>query len=561
MNQAPSVKAKTTKGRIRKAYWTTFQVVFSYWRLSLISKIRGQKYYEKQLQKLHLKNAHRVKNAILELEGLFIKVGQLLSILTNFLPEVYHEPLQSLQDQLPPRPFIDIETRIETELGQPIDTLFSFFDKTPLATASIGQAHRACLLDGTPVVVKVQHLNIESTAEVDLKIIEKLVKLSSYYFDIKGIEYAYVQIRQMIEEELDFSQEMSSMITIGKNLENTPKVVIPKAHTAYCTRRILVTSFCEGVKISNIPQIEAWNIDKTDLTKRLINVYCKMVLEDGFYHADPHPGNILVQADGTLVFLDFGAVAQVQDALKIGIPQMIEAVAKNDTAATIEALRAMDFIANSEEATRFAEKIIKASRHFIENDIQMKGMDLSKIKDLNPFQNSLVDLTADIGLKSMVNTVQVPKDFVLLNRTATLLLGIASSLDNTLNPLVVVRPFMQKLILAQKGDLTNRVVNALQSSLMSLVTLPDEMNSAFKTINNGQLTVKVVGNNERTLLLYALGQQLVFVLLLVAAVVLGYLFRQAGDAELAKYSFIASGVLAFLLWRAMRRANKIKRLL
>ena len=158
-----------------------------------------------------------------------------------------------------------------------------------------------------------QHLNIEDIAEVDLEIIERLVNLSARFYKVKGIEYAYTQVEQMIIEELDFKTEAASMITIGKNLENEDLIVIPKVQKAYSTDRVLVTTFCEGVKISDLKQIDDWKIDKTDLTKHLLNVYCKMVLDDGFYHADPHPGNILVQPNGAIVLLDFGAVSNVQE--------------------------------------------------------------------------------------------------------------------------------------------------------------------------------------------------------------------------------------------------------
>ena len=554
-------KKYSRKWRLRKAYWTTIVILMSYWRLSLVSKIRGKDYYQRKIVELNIKNANRIKDAILELEGLFIKVGQLLSILTNFLPDAYHEPLQSLQDQLPAKPFVEIQQRIQLELGKPIDELFAFFNPKPIATASIGQAHRAKLHDGTDVVVKVQHLNIEDIAEVDLEIIERLVKLSARFYKIKGIEYAYTQVEQMIIEELDFESEAQSMITIRKNLENEDLVVIPKVQETYSTNRVLVTTFCEGVKISNIQQLDDWAIDKTDLTKRLLNVYCKMVLEDGFYHADPHPGNILVQSNGAIVLLDFGAVSKVQENLRIGIPRLIEGVAKNDTSSIIEALRYMDFIPNSKEAEAFAEKIIAASRHFIEHDIQMKGMDLSKIKDLNPFDNSLFDLTNEIGLSNIINTVQVPKDYVLLNRTATLLLGIASALDSKLNPLTVVRPYIQQLIFQEKGNITKQIVNKLQTTLMSAVSLPDTLNDTFMKLQRGQIELKVAGKSEQTKLMYAIGQQLVMSLLAVAAFIVGYWSRLNQDVEFSKYSFITSGILLILVWRIHRKTGKIRKML
>ena len=285
--------------RIRKAYGTAFMVLCSYLWLFLKTKLFGKKYYENRIFDLHVRNANRVKKTILHLQGLFIKVGQLLSILTNFLPKAFHEPLEALQNQIPARPLSEIQARLQAELGDSPENLFATFDKTPLASASIGQVHRATLKTGEQVVVKVQHQNIEDIANIDLTIMQRLVKLSAYFFDIKGMEHAYTQVRKMVEEELDFKQEAQSMQSIAKNLKEEPKLHIPTLYPDFSTQRVLVSEYCEGTKISDVQQLETWGIDTTDLANRLVHAYCQMVFEDGFYHADPHPGNILVQQDGT----------------------------------------------------------------------------------------------------------------------------------------------------------------------------------------------------------------------------------------------------------------------
>ncbi|MGB0983636.1 MAG: ABC1 kinase family protein [Saprospiraceae bacterium] len=543
--------------RVRKAYWTTFVILMSYLRLKMASKILGQKYYDSKINNLNIKSANRVKNTILELEGLFIKVGQLLSILTNFLPKSYHEPLNSLQNQLPPRSHEEIRQRIQSELGQSIEDLFEDFDVTPIATASIGQAHRAKLKDGTAVIVKVQHFNIEKIAEVDLDIIKKLTRLASYIFDIKGLDYAYEQIKLMIEDELDFKKEAESMTIIGKNLEDFDRLIIPKVHSSHSRGRVMVTTFCEGVKISDLEQLNKWEIDKTDLAERLIAVYVEMVLRNGFYHADPHPGNILVQEDGSIVLLDFGAVAHVQSNLRKGIPRLVESIAKNDADGTIEALKSMDFIADTKDASRIAEKMIAAFRHFIEEEVKVQGLDFKNIQEINPFETGLFKLKNELGLKMMANTFQVPKDYVLLNRTATLLLGICSALDSSLNPLVVVRPHIQTLIKEEQGDIMKYIVNSLQSTLTSAIAIPETLQGVLQQAKKGQLELNVIGTDERTQMNYFLGQQFFFAFLSVFSVIIGIWMRQVGDFELSKYSFIASALFGFLMWRNMRKAKKI----
>jgi len=506
---------------------------------------------------LHIKNAEIVKEAILKLQGLFIKVGQLLSILTNFLPEAFQKPLEALQDQIPARPYAEIEQRITEELGKKPAELFTHFNKTPVAAASIGQAHRATLKDGTEVIVKVQHKNIEKIAEVDLRVMEKLTRLASRFYDIKGMEYAYTQVRKMVEEELDFVQEAASMQAVKANLIDEEKFEVPQLHPKYSTQRILTTTFYEGVKISNTEQIEAWGINGRELANRLVHAYCQMVFEDGFYHADPHPGNILVQEDGTIVLLDFGAVAHLEQNTRTGLLELIEAAAKNDTEGIVAGLKKLGFIADERQAERISEKVIDAFRNFLQNEVQFDGLSLKDIK-VDPFNNSLFNLTSQIGLKNLANTVQVPKDYVLLNRMITLLLGICNTLDIHTNPLEVVRPYFQKFILGERGDFVKYATDLVQKSLTNALSLPNDIRKTLKKVQRGEIEVQVMGAQAKNELLLNLGKGLIYTILLIASSVFAWLFYQQQEMQLVKYAGGVGGFFAFLLFRVLRKSNRVK---
>jgi len=261
--------------RLRKAYSVAGTVMFSYLWLTFIRKFRGPAWHERALQELHIRNAERVKQAILELKGLFIKLGQLLSIMGNFLPAAFQKPLEALQDQIPARPLDEVRDRIFMEFGAYPETIFARFDEKPLAAASIGQAHRAQLHDGTEVVVKVQHLHIERIAAVDLEIIRRLTAIVSFFYHIRGMNYMYTQIKKMIEEELDFYREAANMQLIGKNLESEPGIVIPEVHTSCSTSRVMTTTWHSGVKISDLEQIDAWGLDRRELATSVLRVYSK----------------------------------------------------------------------------------------------------------------------------------------------------------------------------------------------------------------------------------------------------------------------------------------------
>lgn len=541
--------------RMRKAYWTAIVVLLSYAGLMIRGKLFGASYYEKRILALHLRNAERVKNAILQLNGLFIKIGQMLSILSNFLPEAFQKPLEALQDNIPPRPFAQVRERIEREFGKGPEHLFSRFDETPLASASIGQAHRAQLPDGTEVVVKVQHADIEEVARIDLEVIRRLTRIVSWFYNIKGMDYLYSQVRKMIEEELDFKQEAASMLEIGKNLADEKGLLIPEVHAAFSTERVLTTTWHEGVKIANTEQLDAWQLDRRELAGTLLHAYCRMVFKDGFYHADPHPGNILVRKDGVLVLLDFGATGHLGVNMREGMIKLIEAAVKSDTRGMIEASRMMGFIADGREAEQMAEKMIVALRNFLQNEVQLDGLNFKDIK-VKPFDNSLFRLIQDIGFSGISGTVQVPKDYVLLNRMLTLLLGLCNTLDPKFNPLDVVRPYAQEFVLGQRGDMLAFVRKLLQSTVTDVLALPEELKQTLQMTRQGRLEMRTPDVAQSARLLYLAVQQLLFMIMALSAGAVGYSWGQEGKTTWANAAFGVAGLFVFLLLKAWRSGSK-----
>jgi ubiquinone biosynthesis protein len=540
--------------RIRIAYWTTFVVVMSYIRLSLLRKVLGRRWYERRLAALHIHNAERVKTTILRLQGLFIKVGQLLSVMSNFVPEAFQKPLEALQDRLPAQPFESVRRRIIDELGGPPELLFQTFEPETMATASIGQAHRATLSDGTEVVVKVQHYGIEDIANTDLYIIQRLTQVMARFMDIKGMDYVYSQVRQMIEEELDFSNEARAMQAIGHNLADDPEVTVPELFPAYSTKRVMTTRFCPGTKISDMTQLEAWGIDRRALAARLLRVWCRMVFKDGYYHADPHPGNMLVDADGRLTLLDFGATARLSQDIRDGITQLIEATVKNDNDGMIEACRTMGFLAEGQEAERLARKMIGSLRRFLQNEIQMEGLDFRTIR-FNPLNNSLTDLVRDIGFKGIAGTVQVPKDYVLLNRTITLLLGLSNTLDPSYNPLDTVRPFAQQYLLQDKGGPIGYVRELLQRTLTNALSLPDDVQRTLRKARAGEMEWRSPDLEVASKRVAQAIRQLTLVILSIGTAFFSLSLREQQLFEVSNWGFgVAVVLLVLAIWSMSRRS-------
>ena len=528
--------------RKRKAYYTAFRVFMSYFWLRTKSKIFGKKYYERRINALHHKNAKRIKTRVQELQGLFIKFGQLISNLSNVLPEEFRNPLEELQDQIPSKPFSEIAKTVERELGKRHDEIFSSFQEEPLAAASIGQVHRA-VLDGKEVVVKIQHGNIESISKADLTILKNLVKLHGYFMDMQGLEHTYEQVKLMIKEELDYTIEAASMIAIGDNLRQSPElhVKVPKVDKSYNTKKILVAEYCEGVKIGNVNQIEAWGLDREKIAKRLIELYCKMILVDGFYHADPHPGNIFVNQKDEIILLDFGATAHLSEPTKKALPELIEAVINNNTEDTVQALKKLGFIGSEKASRKYVEKLVNIFKEFLAEEVEFDGMNFQNIK-LNSGLSSITSLIRKIDLRDVSNTIIIPKEYILLNRAITLLIGNAFALAPRLNILDVVRPYIKKQIIENDGGFTQMVVNTFKSQITTAISLPNDLSRFLREAKDQDLEEEMRGINTQLQKIYYLGRQFLFVVVLV---VLVYALKNFASQDMPWLTYLMQGGIVF----------------
>ena len=532
--------------RFVKAYWTTFVVINSYLTLGFFGRVLGRSWYDARLPRVHAVNAKRIEATIVELQGLFIKVGQLISIMTNFLPEEFRKPLESLQDQVPPRPIDEITRRVVHELGAPPGEVFRTFDETPLASASLGQVHRATLEDGTEVVIKVQHADIDAIVQIDLKTVWRIMVIVGWFVPLQGLDVIYRQIREMIEAELDFVREAAFMERIGKNLESFEDVAVPRLYPEFCTGRVLTSAYWDGTKVSDLESLDAWGIDRDELANRLIRTYCKMVFEDGLYHADPHPGNVLVTRDGTIVLLDFGAVAELSPAMKQGIPDLLEAVLKRDSGAIYRAFRTMGFIARGAEAEAASERIIEYVHRRFQDQVQLESLNLKDIK-IDPqmgIENLLDFQRQDFSIRELTSAFQVPKDWVLLERTVLLMGGVCTHLAPDMNPISVIRPYLEEFIFGEDRDFATLMVNAVKDSAMNALTVPDDIRKYLQKAMRGELEMRFRGFGRSANLLYSLGHQVIYSLFSITSAVAAFLFYDRGDLTVA---YLAAGFAAFFV--------------
>jgi len=504
------------KKRRRKAFSVSIKIAWSYAKLVLLKKIVSQRYYYKQIEKLHVLNANRTKKVILELNGLFLKVGQLISIMSNIAPEAYGRILESLQDNTPNSDFSLIKKSLETELGDNISNLFTEFGEVPMASASIGQVHKAVLNTGEQVAVKIQHPNIGELAIIDLAIIEKIIGLVSRFFEIKGIDHVYSQVKEMIYEELNYTAEACNMEAISLSCGNIEGVKIPKVYSEYSSEKVLTTEFCEGTKITNVTQLNDWGIGENNIAEKLIFVYCEMILNHGYYHADPHPGNLLVNKNGDIIILDFGAIGKLNDEMRETIPVLVRAIVSKDQDAMLEALKKMGFITQGKEANKTAQKLISALTELFESGINIREFSIDGLNN-----SSIKEFRKTISIKELSATIQVPKDWILLERTIMLLDGVTAKLAPEYKPFDTIKPYLKKLVL-KNGGLRKLIWGIVKKQVSTLVSLPKKTDTFLTMANNGELEIEISGFDRHTKKVYAGSQQIAFGLISVFSLGLAF---------------------------------------
>lgn len=554
-----NLSGSTNNGIVRfrfiRAFWVTFGIVINLGLFHLWGKLLGQEWENSRMPAVYGKNAQRLKRLLLSLRGIFIKAGQLISILSNFLPETFRKELEELQDKIPPRPLSEIYGRIQKELGKAPGLLFAEFNQPPIASASLAQVHLARLHDGRQVAVKVQYLDIEANTKKDLQTIKQLLSFYGFFLRIKGLGFLHSQFSQMIKEELDFRLEAQNIETIAANFTGNPQVLFPKVIHELSSERVLTTEFMEGVKISDLENLTEQNIDRQALADRVLTAYCQMIFSDGIYHADPHPGNILVQPDGSIVFLDFGAVAKLSDVMKKGILQFFEGVLKRDNDQISAALQQMGLIALHDDNRHVEQLVDYIYNHFLQQ-MTVESWNLSDIRvSVQDKLDVMVDFSKmDISLRELMATFQIPKDLVLLTRTILLLMGLCTHLNPSMNPMKTIQPYLEEFVLGRDKNWIKLIEKAVKDIALSAITIPAELQNYLTKANHGGLEIK--GLPESANLVYALGHQLLYGLFVMFFGGFGYVAHRNGEIVLSQGMFVIGAFFLLCLGFSFLRARK-----
>ena len=526
--EAPEIAvARPARRRWRqsRAYLAATRVALSYLWFGLMAKVRGSRWAARRRPALHARNGRRVRESILSLRGLFIKAGQLASVLTNLLPEPFRLELEGLQDRVPASPTDTVRARIVSELGAAPEALFDGFSDRPVASASLAQVHRARLAapvggaeiggDGLApadlapidrqwrdVAVKVQHADIDAIARIDLRAIETILRVVGRWFGVRGLREQFREIEAVILEELDFRREATNAAEIGATLG--PGVSVPAVVPERSSQRVLTTAFVDGIKAGDLAALDAAGIDRLALAERILDAYGAMIFRDGVYHADPHPGNLLVRPDPAmpggfeLVFLDFGAVARLSSESQTGLAEMIAGVLARDAPRVTRALATMGFVAEAADPGAGTAQADAAVMALVE------GVHERVLGGLDPSAFRLGDLTlefalethaqtwddmADLGVSvtDLASAFRVPKDWILLERTALLLIGLCGALAPDVNPLRVIEPYVRPLTRQAIGGTAAAIWERVQTEARVLLTLSGRIDRVLARAEAGDL--------------------------------------------------------------------------
>ena len=470
-------------------YRQILAVLFKYGFESILGPFQVEKYMESCFQ-LISKNrrdfsactrAERIRLALEELGPTFIKLGQVISMRPDFVSIDLISELSKLQDTVPPCGFDEIQAVIEAEFETPLSEVFETIDQAPIASASIGQVHKGRLIDGREVAIKIQRPAVDKLIAVDLGIIYHLASLMEKNVE----EITFIRPTAIVEEftrtiskELDYRVEAGHMERFAKNFEADPVVRIPAVYREATTRRVLTMEFIPGIKVSEIEKLDAAGVDKKVITHNGAELLLRQIFEQGFFHADPHAGNIFILPENIIAFLDFGMVGQVDQQSRENFVDLIDMVIQQNTQGATRQLLKITYW-DKKPDTRQLEKDVAdfIGRHLY-----------NALKDLD-----LNELVRDLIYLMTRHRLRIPPDIFLIMKSLATIEGIARQLDPEFDMIAQAAPFIQQVKLAKMAP--NRIAEdlfAFSGELISFLRhFPSDMGEISRLIRDQKLGLAI----------------------------------------------------------------------
>ncbi len=427
----------------------------------------------------------RILHVLEELGPSFVKLGQIMSIRKDLLPEEYIEQLSKLQDEVPPFPFEQVEEVIEVEFTKTIENLFATFNKKPLASASIGQVHQATLKSGEQVVVKIQRPGIKEKIETDLEIlfniarfVENRTATGKHYRPVDIVE----EFAQSVRNELDYMAEGRNAERIASMFVNDDGVIIPGVYWEFTSRRVLVLEFVEGIKISNHTALDNAGVDKRKIAKIVVNAMLKQAFEEGFFHGDPHPGNLTVLSSDQVAFLDFGQVGRIDDWLRERFSDLILALISQSVNGIVRSMLKLGAIERHVNMQALKKDVARIKGKYY-------GMPMSEIK-VGEALNEMLQL-------SYKYRIRVSPEITLLIKSLMTLEALVQELDPKLSVVDIAEPYGKKILRQRfSPSKLGQGVSEYAWEIGSLLSdLPSRAENVISLLEEGKLRIQLEHEN------------------------------------------------------------------
>lgn len=530
---------KTNRGRI-----TEIASVLASYGFGHIYRTRVGKKEEHQ-------DAERLRLAFEELGPTFIKFGQILSTRPDLLPKDYIEELSKLQDKAPPFPFYHIEETFQEDFGQNLSDVFTWVDEKPLASASVAQVHRATTLNGDDVIIKVQRPDMEKDLLRDIQLFSRIIAMTPETIKsfIVDADVALKEVEQVTRIELDFRNEANALVLFRLNNADRDVVYAPKPFLEYTSKRVLVEEYIEGINGLNKTMMIEEGYSLEDFVEKFIYSYLSQIFEDGFFHADPHPGNIIIR-DGQIVYIDFGLKGTISEENRAKLLDILEAIVLEDIDGLMNLLLQL--------------AIVKAdlNRFDLYNDLE-NFFYIYVAKDIK--QIDIGVLMRDIlGIAQKHNLI-MPNDFILLAKSLAIIEGVIGDFETDVNVLNTAKTYLasnEDYTVLKKLREKNFGLEAYKT-LTNAVELPGSIKKSLDTITKGRtrLNIEIMGWDNKSKEINKMINRLVFAIiiasLILASAIITATVSSRGLSGLSVFVFLGAGLMGLWLLISIIRSGTL----
>ncbi len=457
--------------------------------MKLIPKGRRGRWKRFDRPVLEYSRWERIRLVFEELGATFIKLAQVLSDRPDILPEPLIKEFQKLQADVPPFPFEEVEKIVLSETGKNIEDLFDYFDEDVIGSASIGQVHRARLKTGEDVVVKVQRPGVQELVETDLRILTEFAKRGESYFEKHGITNVLDVIntfQKTMEKEMDYNHEARNIEQFRLYYKKNKTFYVPRAYKEHTTEKILVIEYSSGCKITDVDQMKAWGVDPAKIAEAGMNIYLSQIFEHGFFHADPHAGNILIREDGVICLIDFGMVGKLMKKDKYAIAGIFIGMAQQNPEKMAANLQKLSFKDNITDRRLFVNDVNEIIEDFASLDVG---------------ESSMADLIPRLQKLVYDYQMQLPGNMFLILRALALLEGIGKKINPEMNIYEVLKPYGFKILKEQYSveNISDEIFTRLMQLNTFISSFPYEVTEIMKNLREGKLTIQVEDKETKKL--------------------------------------------------------------